>query len=240
MAEILILDSNEFLSNSLWICYSILPEYKRVRVQSLKGMPFTWFIMLSKKSNKKNKANRAFALTILSLGVASLIIITTSAPDYLSAQVSDRQDSTTTGAVYSATTEGMNTTTSHTTTAGGQDQSIIEDVRTLIEQAHMALQNNDIQGALMNVDSALAALEDVGGNVEQSNNMTAINTQNEVTADQTTTAEAGTIGSGGAGGAGTAGGIITGNQTTTDAGTIGSGGAGGAGTAGGIMTGSST
>jgi uncharacterized protein YoxC len=203
-------------------------------------MPFTWFIMLSKKSNKKNMANRAFALTILSLGVASLIIITTNAPDYSSAQVSDRQDATTTSAVSSSTTEGMNTTTSPITTAGGQNQSTIADVRTLIEQARVALQNNDIQGALMNVDSALAALEDVGGNVEQSNNTIATNTQNEVTADQTATTEAGTIGSGGAGGAGTAGGIMTGNQTTTDAGTIGSGGAGGAGTAGGIMTGRGT
>ena len=137
--------NSRFFCKILWVRYSILPEYKRVRVQSLKSMPFTWFIMLSKKSNKKNKANRAFALTILSLGVASLIIITTSAPDYSSAQVSDRQDATTTSAVSSATTEGMNTTTSPTTTTGGQNQSTIADVRTLIEQAHMALQNNDIQ-----------------------------------------------------------------------------------------------
>jgi hypothetical protein len=193
-------------------------------------MIFTWFIMLS-KNNTSKKAHRVLAFTILSLSVVSLIIAI-SAPDYSSAQVSDRQNATTVGGIPSATSTGMNTTTGSPATT--------TEVRTFVEQAHIALQNNDIQGALMNVDSALAALEDVGDNGEQNNNMSATNTQNEVTADQTTTTEAGTIGSGGAGGAGTAGGIMTGNQTTTDAGTIGSGGAGGAGTAGGIMTGSGT
>ncbi len=167
-------------------------------------MIFTWFIMLSKNNTNKKKAHRALALTILSLSVVSLII-TISAPNYSSAQVSDSQNATTVGGIPSATSTGMNTTTASPTTTA--------DVRTLVEQAHMALQNNDIQGALMNVDSALSALEDVGGNVEQSNNMTATNTQNEVTADQTTTTDAGTIGSGGAGGAGTAGGIMTGSGT---------------------------
>ena len=73
----------------------------------------------------------------------------------------------------------------------------------------MALQNNEIQGALMNLNSALDALEG-GGDGEQSNNMAT--TPNEIT-DGTTTTEAGTIGSGGAGGAGTAGGIMTGGRT---------------------------
>src|SRR5919107_3530008 len=145
--------------------------------------------MLSKNNDKK--AHRALDLTILSLSVVSLII-TISAPGYSSAQVSDSQNATTTSGVPSVTIEGMNATNT-TTTAG---------VRTLIEQARMAVQNNDIQGGLMNLNSALDALEG-GGNGEQGNNMTA--TPNEVT-DSTTT-EAGTIGSGGAGGAGTAGGI---------------------------------
>jgi hypothetical protein len=183
--------------------------------------------------NNNKKAHRVLALTIFSLSIVSLII-TISAPNYSSAQISDTQNATTVGGIPSAISTGMNITTiaaSPTTTV---------NVRTFIEQAHMALQNNDIQGALMNVDSAIAALEDIGGNGEQNSNMTATNPQNEVTADQTTTTEAGTIGSGGAGGAGTAGGIMTGNQTTTDAGTIGSGGAGGAGTAGGIITGNQT
>jgi hypothetical protein len=199
-------------------------------------MIFTWFIMLSKNNtnnNKKKKAHRALALTILSLSVVSLII-TISAPNYSSAQVSDSQNATTVGGIPSANSTGMNNTT---TTASPPTTA---DVRIFVEQAHAALQNNDIQGALMNMDSALAALEDVGGNGEQNSNITATNPQNEVTADQTTTTEAGTVGSGGAGGAGTAGGIMTGNQATTDAGTVGSGGAGGAGTAGGIITGGGT
>ena len=188
-------------------------------MQPLKDIFFTWFIMLSKNNNKK-KVHRALVSTILSLSVVSLII-TTSAPNYSSAQVSDSQNATTTRGVPSATTAGMNITSS-TTTA---------EVRSLIEQTHRAVQNNDIRSALMNLNSALDALEDVGDGKHN----TTIGTPNEMT-DSTTT-EAGTIGSGGAGGAGTAGGIMTGNQTTTEAGTIGSGGAGGAGTAGGIMTG---
>jgi hypothetical protein len=191
-------------------------------VQPLKDIFFTWFIMLSENNNKK-KVHRALIPAILSLSVVSMII-TTSAPDYSSAQVSDSQNATTTRDVPSATTAGMNTT-SPTTTA---------EVRSLIEQTHMAVQNNDIRGALMNLNSALDALEDVGDSQQN----TTTGNPNEMT-DSTTT-EAGTIGSGGAGGAGTAGGIITGNQTTTEAGTIGSGGAGGAGTAGGIMTGGGT
>ena len=182
--------------------------------------------MSSKKNNNKKKGHQALTLIILSLSVVSLII-TISAPNYSSAQVSDSQNATRVGGTPSTTSTDMNTTASPTT---------IAEVRTLIEQGRMAVQNNDIQGALMNLNSALDALEG-SGDGEQSSNIPT--TQNEVT-DQTTTTQAGTIGSGGAGGAGTAGGIITGNQTTTDAGTIGSGGAGGAGTAGGIMTGSGT
>jgi hypothetical protein len=188
-------------------------------MQPLKDIFFTWFIMLSKYNNKK-KVHRTLVPTILSLSVVSLII-TTSAPDYSIAQVGDSQNATTTRGVPSATTAGMNTTSPTTTT----------EVRSLIEQTHIAVQNNDIRGALMNLNSALDALEDVRDG--QQNTTTA--TPNEMT-DNTAT-EAGTIGSGGAGGAGTAGGIMTGNETKGEAGTIGSGGAGGAGTAGGIMTG---
>jgi hypothetical protein len=77
-------------------------------------------------------------------------------------------------------------TTSPTTTA---------EVRSLIEQTHMAVQNNDIRGALMNLNSALDALEDVRDGQQS----TEAATPNEMT-DSTNT-EAGTIGSGGAGGA---------------------------------------
>ena len=156
-------------------------------------------------NKKKNEAHRALGLTILSLSVVSLIIAIT-IPNYSSAQISDSQNATTVGGVPSTTTS-MNTT-SPTTTAGGGNQSTTAEVRTLIEQARMAVHNNDIQGAVVNLNSALGALED-NDDGEQDNNMTA--TQNEPT-DSTTT-EAGTVGSGGAGGAGTAGGIITGGGT---------------------------
>jgi hypothetical protein len=119
-------------------------------VQPLNDLFFTWFIMLS-KNNSKKKVHRALVSTILSLSVVSMII-TTSAPDYSSAQVSDSQNATTMRGVPSATTADMHTT-SLTTTA---------EVRSLIEQTHMAVQNNDIRGALMNLNSALDALEDVG------------------------------------------------------------------------------
>src|ERR671920_1629270 len=109
-------------------------------MQPLKDIFFTWFIMLSKNNNKK-KVHRALVSTILSLSVVSLII-TTSAPDYSSAQVSDSQN----------TTAGRNII-GPTTTA---------EVRSLIEQTHRAVQNNDIRSALMNLNSALDALEDVG------------------------------------------------------------------------------
>ena len=164
-------------------------------MQPLKDIFFTWFIMLSKNNNKK-KVRRALVSTILSLSVVSLII-TTSAPDYSSAQVRDSQNATTTSGIPSDTTAGMNTT-NPTTTA---------EVRSLIEQTHMAVQNNDIRGALMNLNSALDALEDVGDGQQS----TTTATPNEMR-DSTTT-EAGTIGSGGAGGAGTAGGIMTGGGT---------------------------
>ncbi len=163
--------------------------------------------MLSKNNSNKKKVHRALALTILSLSLVSLII-TMSAPDYSRAQVSDSQNATTTSGIPSSTTEGMNTT-SPTTTARGENQSATAEVRTLVEQARIAVQNNDIQGALMNFNSALVALEG-GGNGEQGNNMTA--TPNEVT-DSTTATEAGTISNSGAGGAGTAGGIMTGGST---------------------------
>jgi ribosomal protein S20 len=169
-------------------------------------MIFTGFIMLPMNNNKK-KVHRALSLTIVSLSVVSLIIIMNAA-NYSSAQVSDGQNATSGGGVSSTTSTGMNTITSPTITLGRQNQSTTAEIRTFIEQAHMSVRNNDIQGALMNLNSAIVALD--GGDGEQANNMTTM--PNKVT-DSTTTTEAGTIGSGGAGGAGTAGGIITGGGT---------------------------
>ncbi len=100
---------------------------------------------------------------------------------------------------------GMNVNS--TITTGGGNQSIFE-VRSLIEQTRMTLQNNDIQSSLMNLNSAFDALESMGD--DEQSNMT--DTPNKMTNGSTTT-EAGTIGSGGAGGAGRAGDIMTGNRT---------------------------
>ncbi|MFL6496672.1 MAG: hypothetical protein ACJ703_09655 [Nitrososphaera sp.] len=177
--------------------------------------------MLSKNDNTKKKNNnvyRVLAITILSLSAVSPILITTTALDYASAQVSDSQNTTTTtvdgGPSTTTATAGLNTT-SPTTILGGENQSTTAEVRSLIEQARMALQNNDIQGALMNLNSSLDALESASED-EQSNNNMATTTPNDITDDGSTTTaatEAGTVGSGGAGGAGTAGGIMTGGGT---------------------------
>ncbi|MFL6522779.1 MAG: hypothetical protein ACJ71B_04790 [Nitrososphaera sp.] len=189
-------------------------------MQPLKGRIITWFIMLSKNDNtkKNNNVYRVLAITILSLSAVSPILITTTALDHASAQVSDSQNTTTTtvdgGPSTTTATAGLNTT-SPTTILGGENQSTTAEVRSLIEQARMALQNNDIQGALMNLNSSLDALESTSED-EQSNNNMATTTPNDITDDgstTTTTTEAGTVGSGGAGGAGTAGGIMTGGGT---------------------------
>jgi hypothetical protein len=188
-------------------------------------------MMLKNNKKKKEKIHLALVFAILSLSVVSSLI-TISAPDYASAQISGSGNATTTDSIPS-TSMGMNANSSTITTGRG-NQSISE-IRSLIEQTRMALQNNDIQGALMNLNSAFDALEGMGD--DEQSNMTA--TPDEIE-DGTPTMGAGTIASGGAGGAGTAGGILTGNETTTETGTIASGGAGGAGTAGGILTGNRT
>ncbi|MFL6483353.1 MAG: hypothetical protein ACJ70Z_01355 [Nitrososphaera sp.] len=178
--------------------------------------------MLSKNDNTKKKNNnvyRVLAITILSLSAVSPILITTTALDHASAQVSDSQNTTTTtvdsGPSTTTATAGLNTT-SPTTILGGENQSTTAEVRSLIEQARMALQNNDIQGALMNLNSSLDALESTSEDEQSNNNMATTTTPNDITDDgstTTTTTEAGTVGSGGAGGAGTAGGIMTGGGT---------------------------
>ncbi|MDQ3837025.1 MAG: hypothetical protein M3270_08840 [Thermoproteota archaeon] len=146
------------------------------------------------------------ALTILSMSAVSLTVITTTAQDYVIVQASVSQNTTTVDNANSTNNGCMNTTDPLTTA----------DVRGLIEQAGTALQNNDVQGALTNLNSALDALVTMGDG-EQNNNMTI--TPNEITdgtiTTTTTTADAGTIGSGGAGGAGTAGGIMTGDGGST-------------------------
>src|SRR5215213_8596352 len=103
-----------------------------------------------------------------------------------------------TGGGNATSTTGGNATTAG---GGGANQST-SDVRMNIEQARMALQNNDTQGARMYLDMALSAL---GGGTQS--NMT-----NATTAGGTTNATTGGTTSGGVtdgGGGGGGGGAAT-------------------------------
>ena len=120
--------------------------------------------------------------------------------------------------------QGGNATTS--TTGGGANQST-SDVRMNIEQARMALQNNDTQGAMMYLDMALSALG--GGDAGTQGNMTSTTTSGSGTTNATTggstmgaTTEGGaaTSGSGGT----TAGGPTAGQGEGSGGGAAGSGG----------------
>ena len=64
---------------------------------------------------------------------------------------------TTTTTTMSGAAQGGNATNATSAGGGGGNQSTSE-VRMNIEQAHMALQNNDTQSALMYLDMALSAL----------------------------------------------------------------------------------
>ena len=71
------------------------------------------------------------------------------------------------GATGGGTTTATNATTA--TTSGGGNQST---VRSYIEQACMALQNNDTQGAMMQLNLAIMELSGTGGGGSQGGNMT--------------------------------------------------------------------
>jgi hypothetical protein len=117
----------------------------------------------------------------------------------------DNATSTTGGA-----SQGGNATT--TTAGGGANQSTSE-VRMNIEQARMALQNNDTQGAMMYLDIALSAL---GGGAQ--GNMTNATTTGGMT-NATTTGGMTNATTGGATTDGTTGGATTDGTTggaTTD------------------------
>jgi hypothetical protein len=88
-----------------------------------------------------------------------------------------------------ATTAGGNDTTA----AGGANQST-SDVRMNVEQARMALQNNDTQGAMMYLDMALSAL---GGGTQGNMTSSAGGTINATTGGATTDGGATTGGGGG-------------------------------------------
>src|SRR5215210_6833200 len=121
--------------------------------------------------------------------------------------------------------QGGNATT--TTTGGGGANQSTSDVRMNIEQARMALQNNDTQGAMMYLDMALSALG--GGDAGTQGNMTSTTTSGSGTTNATSsgstmgaTTEGGaaTSGSGGT----TAGGPTAGQGEGSGGGAAGSGG----------------
>jgi hypothetical protein len=98
---------------------------------------------------------------------------------------------------------GATTTDNATSTMGGNATTANQstsDVRTNIEQARMALQNNDTQGARMYLDMALSAL---GGGTESNMTSTTGGTTNATTGGATT---GGTTDGGGGGGGTTDGG----------------------------------
>ena len=143
--------------------------------------------------NKKKTVPATLGLMLLSLSVVSLIAI--SAPNDASAQGATTLNNTTTGQAgagdaeptacapiqtggggqnattttggSSATTD-MNTTS--TTAEGGGNQSTSSIVRDFIEEACIALQVGDTQGALMQLNSALGELG--GGTQGNSTNTT--------------------------------------------------------------------
>ena len=80
-----------------------------------------------------------------------------------------------------------------TTAAGGANQST-SDVRMNVEQARMALQNNDTQGAMMYLDMALSAL---GGGTQGNMTSSAGGTTNATTDGGATTGGGTTEGGGG-------------------------------------------
>ena len=93
-----------------------------------------------------------------------------------------------TGGGNATSTTGGNATTA----AGGANQST-SDVRMNIEQARMALQNNDTQGAMMYLDMALSAL----GGGTQSNMTNATGGTTNATTGGSTGGGGGTTGGGG-------------------------------------------
>ena len=106
-----------------------------------------------------------------------------------------------TGGGNATSTTGGNATTA----AGGANQST-SDVRMNIEQARMALQNNDTQGAMMYLDMALSAL----GGGTQSNMTNATGGTTNATTGGSTGGGGGTTGGGGATDGGGGGGPLEG------------------------------
>src|SRR5215216_5902754 len=137
---------------------------------------------------RRTKATAAIpmagAIVTAALLLSGLSLITSYQPVIAQENMTGGGGATTTDNATS--TMGGNATTA--TNAGGGANQSTSDVRTNIEQARMALQNNDTQGARMYLDMALSAL---GGGTQS--NMT-----NATTAGGTTNATTGGATGGGA------------------------------------------
>src|SRR5215217_4855481 len=154
---------------------------------------------------RRTKATAAIpmagAIVTAALLLSGLSLITSYQPVIAQENMTGGGGATTTDNATS--TMGGNATTA--TNAGGGANQSTSDVRTNIEQARMALQNNDTQGARMYLDMALSAL---GGGTQSNMTSTTGGTTNATRGGGGTT-------DGGGGGGTTDGG---GGGGTTDGG----------------------
>jgi hypothetical protein len=100
-----------------------------------------------------------------------------------------------------ATTQGGNATT----TGGAQGNDSMSQVRMHLEEARASLQNNDTQGALMQLDLALNALGGASSTGNMSGPVRNMTSNNTATAGGPTAGEGEGSGGGAAGGGGTTG-----------------------------------
>jgi hypothetical protein len=170
---------------------------------------------MNDNNNRRTKATAAIpmagAIVTAALLLSGLSLIVNYQPVMAQENVTGGVE----GGATSGTTDNATSTMGgaaqggNATTAGGGANQSTSDVRMNIEQARMALQNNDTQGARMYLDMALSALG--GGGATQANmtNMTNATTTAGGPANATT---GGT--EGGATTGGTEGGATTGGNTS--------------------------
>ena len=163
-------------------------------------------------NNRRTKATAAIpmagAIVTAALLLSGLSLITSYQPVIAQNMTGGGNATSTTGGNATTAAGGNATSTTGgnaTTAAGGANQST-SDVRMNIEQARMALQNNDTQGAMMYLDMALSAL----GGGTQSNMTNATGGTTNATTGGSTGGGGGTTGGGGATDGGGGGGPLEG------------------------------
>jgi hypothetical protein len=114
---------------------------------------------IATEDNKKAKASAAIpmagAIVTAALLLSGVFLISSYQPAIAQENMTggDNAASTT---ISDGAAQGGNAT--NATSAGGAVNQSTSEVRTILEQARMALQNNDTQGAMMYLDMALSAL----------------------------------------------------------------------------------